>query len=418
MTTTTKNVSYLELGDSKYRELDRATGRETLRTEKRMAMGVDQSRTSTSTPNYRKLVRSQKLPSNAYSYTRNTTWPPSGFTTDNTGGILASGPFKGYERYENTRIGLVDAPIGIPNVTGPSSAELAAMDRKCIHDLLMKIKDQKINLAQAAAERAQTAKTVGDAAIRLANALRALKKGKFGDAASALGLVGRVIRRQDNRNYFNQQRSMARGWLELQYGWRPLLADVYGAAEALAKAYHLPPVEKVVKTRWVDTNRASSGQDFNIQKTYTYEDYEQSRTYIRYVCSFTNGNAITKSLSELGITNPALIAWELMPWSFVIDWFIPIGDFISSWDATLGLQFQQGTKTVFRKGLTTRAIKYGPATGFGGTRTGYAVCSRELISIERTKLFSFPSPQLPAFKNPLSLEHLANAMALLRQLKR
>lgn len=409
MPTTSYNAT--ENGDSFYQETDRSTGKVSRLTERRAQVRTAQTRTSVNTPNYRELVRSQRLPSNPYSFTRRVDRYPSGFDQIETGTILPNGQY----RYYRIRNGLTDAIThGQPNVTGPSAGELAALDRKVVNDLLLKIKDQKINLAQATAERAQTAKTVGDAALRLAAAIRALRKGRLGDAAGALGIHGKVNRR-DGRNYFKQQRAFASGWLELQYGWRPLLNDVYGAAEALAKAYYLPPVEKVVKVRKILTEKSNS---VVVNSTASYTDIERSTTYIRYVCSFTTGSPVTKSLAELGITNPALVAWELVPWSFVIDWFVPIGDFISSLDATLGLQFQHGTKTVYLNGSTRRQITYGPSPGFGGVRSGWANCSCDQITVTRTKLSSFPSPRRPDFKNPVSVEHMLNAMALLRQLKR
>jgi hypothetical protein len=47
----------------------------------------------------------------------------------------------------------------------------------------------------------------------------------------------------------------------------------------------------------------------------------------------------------LGLTNPLNVAWELVPFSFVVDWFIPIGSFFD------GLVPPQGVSRV--KGVSS-----------------------------------------------------------------
>lgn len=48
-------------------------------------------------------------------------------------------------------------------------------------------------------------------------------------------------------------------------------------------------------------------------------------------------------LSRIGLTNPAVLAWDVIPWSFVVNWVIPIGDWLESIDSTVGLDYLGGT---------------------------------------------------------------------------
>jgi hypothetical protein len=116
---------------------------------------------------------------------------------------------------------------------------------------------------------------------------------------------------------------------------------------------------------------------------------------------------------ELGITNPALVAWELVPFSFVADWFLPIGNFLGFLDATLGLEFVSGYQTTFRKrsGRFTRDMmgskKDGHKTSYFGHNEWEGVtCLRAILS-------DFPPVSLPRPKNPLSVTHAVSAIALL-----
>jgi len=408
------NKQWTSFGPYRVHTWDRSRGTETVTNGSGTSQLETLYRDTRNTTGYYRLKDSANLPNNPYILNRVWGNYSSGYFRIESDEIAQSGPYMGQARYITTHSGFPGNDYGPPNVVGPPDSVVAAMNRKLINDLLLKIKDQKVNLMQAAAERAQTARTIAEAATAIAKSLAALKQGNFVKAANALGLHGRQVRRQDNRNYYNQQQSIAKGWLALQYGWKPLVNDIYGAAQTLAELNIKSPVEKVVKQRTINHSDTASGRESN--GFFTYQDSEQSTLTIRYVCSFTLSNAPLKTLSELGITNPALIAWELLPWSFVIDWFLPIGDFVSACDATNGLTFRSGTKTTFLRGRTSRA--YTHLRKASGKATGYAVARTDRVQVERTVLGSFPSPQLPQPQNPLSFTHLANAMALLRGLRK
>jgi hypothetical protein len=143
---------------------------------------------------------------------------------------------------------------------------------------------------------------------------------------------------------------------------------------------------------------------------------------IRYVVYYQVNYPEMPSYTALGLTNPALLAWELVPFSFVLDWLLPIGDWLSSLDATVGLQFSDGSMSV-KKDITqtyqTRRVTVQNGTYTWGTYSNREECfdvsSSKVERLERTKLTSFPAVAFPPFKNPASLMHLATSMALLRK---
>jgi len=147
---------------------------------------------------------------------------------------------------------------------------------------------------------------------------------------------------------------------------------------------------------------------------------EKSHVIRKVMMKITFGSSSEEvhTLAQMGFTNPALIAWELTPWSFVIDWFLPVGNFISSLDATLGLVFVDGYKS-------TRVTKnsHSHAWWDPGIKNvsyhweGSVIGSNSEETFLRSTLTSFPSPRLPSFKNPFSSQHLLNAVALLAQFK-
>lgn len=103
------------------------------------------------------------------------------------------------------------------------------------------------------------------------------------------------------------------------------------------------------------------------------------------------------------------VAWELTPWSFVVDWFIPIGDWLTA------RGHAQGLKGTF--------ITSDKKTGVANTPTGdftlnqytwISPCYRHIV-FDRTISFvlGVPMPTLKPLAKAASWRHCANAVALL-----
>jgi hypothetical protein len=118
-------------------------------------------------------------------------------------------------------------------------------------------------------------------------------------------------------------------------------------------------------------------------------------------------------LNQLELINPAEIAWELLPYSFVVDWFLPVGNVLSAWSATWGLSYVDGV-------ITSRA--QGSAGGLNRVlsdvtrQSGGFTWLVDQTGIRREVVTS-PSPFL-YFKSPFSTTHVVSALALLRQLRK
>lgn len=126
-------------------------------------------------------------------------------------------------------------------------------------------------------------------------------------------------------------------------------------------------------------------------------------------------NAALASLSKLGLANPAEVVWELVPFSFVLDWFLPVGDWLSTLDAAVGYEFLDGCCTQFIRGYQRSVPRlYSEdtrTTWLGDSPVGMARC----VGLKRTVYLSSPIPRPPRPDLSLSLGHMANGLALLSQ---
>lgn len=358
-------------------------------------------RVSSKTPGYGAHHFPNGLPMNPYSYLF---WEDFYIT-----GTSMRKTKKSYGYTISTYTGSTGAESPVP--LGFSSSEWADLSQRAKQKCLLKAKDQDVNAAQAYAERSQTIRLVKDTMERLGRSMHALRRGNFAAAANALGIstsgAGSFSRAYRN----NQSKAIAKGWLELQYGWRPLLSDVYGSVDALNKLRQKrKPLIRVSSKQTLNKTDKTVG-DNNHATQYVWYESEAS---VKVVLYYAQSQPLVTTLKELGITNPALLAWELLPFSFVADWFIPIGSFLSTFDAGAGLRFVKGCETTFelRKSHILREATNRVEGDF--TYAESNVGSKKMLSIGRLPYASAPLPSIPGFKDPLSAEHLANAAALLK----
>jgi len=377
------------------------------------------SRTSTTTPGYHAIQKSGgTLPVNDFSFTRTRIVGPI------IQGVLIQ-RFPSYPYYtENIYMGVAYGFDADTVNSSVSAAQVSSLDNSVITGLRLKMKDQHVNLVQMYAERKQTADLFADTALKLTRAISAVRKGDIVGAAKAVGIsasrrgFSSVSRNIRNATGNEKEKQISRAWLALQYGWKPLLDDCYGAAEQIAQANTRNQQTRVSRTKSITENLSTSNH-FNESLVGYWSSYETAQTVeIKYVLHYSVPGTIDHLLSQIGVTNPAMIAWELMPWSFVIDWFLPVGNFINQLDATAGLQFVSGSKTTFSRTNATGTRYYNkPLTPISGGALGVVTKSTNIVSVNRVKILSFPTAGAPSFKNPFSFQHLANAMALLSQLR-
>jgi len=268
------------------------------------------------------------------------------------------------------------------------------------------------NIAQDVVQLGQTVRVITDAAERITTAVHATRKGNIPVAVDVLW-HGRSPKFKKGKEP-DHGATAANNWLALQYGWKPLLQDIQGSMEALARLNLADSsVREVTASAKMRTHLKEDITD-DLYHTTTIGHLsivQESRCKIGL--KYRVENHLRAFLAQTGFTNPINLAWEVLPYSFVVDWFLPIGPYLESLTAFDGLEFWEGYQTNF-----TRQNIFGVAD-FTGTLAPYAVVykgeySSETVKLDREKLFTFPRLSYPKLKNPFSVDHSLNAIALMR----
>lgn len=296
---------------------------------------------------------------------------------------------------ESFQYGQTNTPVHVNSgpglMTWDSNDELRLQSK-----LVSKVRGHDFNLAVNLAQANQLIEMCSTTILKLGRSLRYLKHGDVISAARELG-IGRY------HQVRLHSRDVSGRWLELQYGWLPSLSDAYEAAKAFealsqGRAVRIVAVHK--KRSRIDRSASPTiygapGNHYLVKKI-VYEMDEE--------LSFSR---------SLGLLDPLSVLWEITPYSFVVDWFLPIGDYLDNLSVIPKLQ-GRFLSSLFSKwdcrffGVIDPAYK---ELLKGTRRFGHG---RDLTRTVSNSL----TTQMPGFNNPLtalSRRRIASAVALVHQ---
>lgn len=287
------------------------------------------------------------------------------------------------------------APSTIP---GGTSHEASAQT-KAYEDLRGQINDQA-QLGAAIAEHGQATKMIYTRGKQLLDLIRQIRRGDLIGAAASVKLAAVP-------KGASVKKSFASNWLEYSFGWRPMVGDIHNACSVLES-----PI-KSIRPRGKGhsgplTWKRTSGSLSNWQSTGYSEDTRVHHYHARTGCEVTITNPNLFLFQSLGLANPGTVIWEVIPFSFVVDWFISVEQFLSSGTDWLGLGVTNPWYTTYIRAVNyedNRNIFINPPISKRWTTAGYCQRFGGLYSIP---IFVRPM-QIPSWGRAL------NAMSLVVQ---
>lgn len=268
----------------------------------------------------------------------------------------------------------------------------------------------KVNVAQNIAEYRQVGNMFSTNARRIANAYRALRRGDVSGMAKHIPVRKRHQQNLLRRGPLDVRREAPSIWLELQYGWNPLLGDIY---TGMTEFYRRVESGYPIRARGTGSFTESYGTKLDSDSGWVSFRDSTTRTFKNlYIIEYEVDHSQLANLDDWGVTNPALLAWELVPYSFVVDWFIPVGDWLSQVGYSLGLYFKRGMRTALADAFTIRNFR--PKSGATFSLKVSGQDTFRTTRMRREVLSSFPSPGKPRLDpNGLRGKRIANALSLL-----
>jgi hypothetical protein len=274
-----------------------------------------------------------------------------------------------------------------------SNDKLAIMSK-----LIERVKSHDFNLAVNVAQGRQLVDMVALNLRKFGRSMLALKRGQYGTA------VRELTGATPKKNPQFKSTDISGRWLELQYGWLPALSDTFEAAkafEAISNGPRKTTFSSAKKRTWVET-------EGNLIVDWKWD----SRSSYRIKFQLEEEMSAER---QLGLLDPLSVAWEVVPYSFVVDWFLPIGTYLS---VLSQIPFLKG-----RFLITERRERHGPILSWSDPHDTFVVGP---VSLPGDSAFHKDvvrevtdelHPPLPNFVDGLSgsPKRIANAIALAHQ---
>jgi len=213
-----------------------------------------------------------------------------------------------------------------------------------------------------------------------------------------------------------------RVWLEWRYGWNPLVKDIVDHMKAItlpepwrerkrhtARSYY----EKDGKTS--STIAVNSAGGIHTRRVDSFA-YVKGRGYV--IWELNPGNPFGR-LNDFGLFDIPRTILELIPYSFVAEWFIKTDDFLQAWQPKIGATIVASGSTIkVRKRIDRELIGWTLIVngGVSWPNPPIPIGSKDWFVINSTtRTVPLPLPDRPIVEVNLNVKRLVDAFALTRQ---
>lgn len=258
------------------------------------------------------------------------------------------------------------------------------------------------NVPVVVGELRSTVSMVANAAFSLVHMASALRRGdleQFARSANAAGGTVKLNRRRLHsfgvQFYKDPANAASSAWLQYSYGWVPLVHDVSNAMNTLMDTAENPDHRTgTVEARIVEKVEERMGT-ITLYTDPQDSIYVYGKPIILHKTSLKGVWRYEILASDIpgrfGLLNPLSVAWELVPFSFVADWFLPVGDYLNAFDTALRFKHAGGTYGYKLTSLSEH--KPSVVSPVNSTHTGFGA-SGIRVAVQRQPMGSLPSSSL------------------------
>lgn len=242
-----------------------------------------------------------------------------------------------------------------------------------------------------------------DWAEDIAQASRTAKLFKLADNAADLA---RTLRR-------NPIAGVSSLYLQFRYGWKPLMQNVYDTAVLQLQDTQAGRVITAGARVSYPSSATIEDGDSGVSGEVVHADIDGLRG-VRFKLKIKPQSG--PSLSDFTTLNPLYLGWNLIPYSFVVDWFWNVGGYLEAMESAMKYN------AIFDGGYYTELDAYDATLRIKDLWSGspknsyyyeYAKKYQKHVNFRRVALTSWPLPQFPRPTIDLGGSKLLAAAALL-----
>ena len=220
-------------------------------------------------------------------------------------------------------VALGSSPCGSPQASDQNSYNLSVSKAMAAFDAA---KSDSATWANNALEAEATANSIGSACDKLMGFGKALDRGAPAPyLAKLLGISGSRSKWGKAKAAF---KTFGDAWLSWHFGWSPMADDIGTAMNRINE-----PSGFSRKIRGRASAAFETHDIYHVgPDAFGISSLSSDHSHRVYHCNVqavvTLDSPIIGSLNALGFVNPLSVAWEAVPYSFVVDWFSNVGQFL------------------------------------------------------------------------------------------
>lgn len=305
-------------------------------------------------------------------------------------------------------------PLGANGTYFFGTSGLSKIDPVLVNTVASERLNSKALAAQRALQSLVSAGELGETLRMIRRPLQSLFEGCYDYLESVKKRTRRARSKRKKRQIISDT------WLEYSFGWQPLVGDIRSAADAMARlSTHRPPYKVVSAGHNDQAVRSDEYTTIDLYNTRLTRKTTITESYsVRMKASISVGITPTFTTDVLGLSLRDLVPtiWELIPYSFLVDYFVNTGSLIDYYSLRQA-DFRWGWKTWEQ--LTAVHMTLDHKEGYGSGEWIYdgisGDCGDSVVNtrlIGREGLSGFPYPSL-RFKIPGTSTKWLNIGALL-----
>lgn len=192
-------------------------------------------------------------------------------------------------------------------------------------------------------EQKQTIALLSKPLSRLLKFSKQVKRGKFRAAAKTLKMALPPKGLKNEAKYYGEN------WLKYHFGIEPLVKDIFNSVDVLCRDFD--PIKVVGSGRDSSSSVVLWNYLYGIPGGTQEDRGAETRTVetkVRIQANIRINNPNLFLASQMGLVNPLSFAWEVIPFSFIVDWFANVGQVLASMTDFAGTEFEKPQHTYFQ----------------------------------------------------------------------
>lgn len=284
----------------------------------------------------------------------------------------------------------------------------------------------EISLVKAHAKMKEPAVLTGEIVSDMAQTLSMIRH-PFKAASTLLTKMASFKKKRFGTTGINSAKANASTWLEYRYGWRPLIGDMFSVADAVNKIRHRGDRRRSVSRSGLDAattkscgfSHAGFGAWSGLTATGRATVEFKQRVGAGVMYEVVNRTTMENVVAMLGLRPsdvPATL-WEIIPYSFVVDWFTNVGSWLSAVTPDPDYRILGSWMTTVEKRKDTTScvyLRYPFTSGDENFDVGSSIEGSSWSDDQVRRYANPPLPPTPSVTfNPLSLTRSIDAASLL-----